>query len=570
MNHFKFRAFFALLICSVLLYLGAPPAIAGAAGAFTFAFINPFGLGYAGAPYPAIAGSTKSGLIASGGADVQEVLWTSDVLISAAQTTPFADNMTGAPGSGKPIINNRDTARVMGNQIVFNTVDSLGAPMIQGDATRVGNEEGLNPGNFRLTVDVGFVSAAISNTGLTQTVPGANWDKIIKPLIAKRLAKQQSDDVMQDLKVEATSDNTLFSRGTIDTLSTNDTFQMSLLIGGGSRLRDLGAMPMNASKVSKTATETPPAIQRYLHFGTDAGMRPIKDESGYQEAMRLAKERGDKNNLFTGEYSDVDGQIIYPWVNVRHGAIGSIGSALQVEALLGTALGGRTANSGNLPVGSGILDGGGSSTKAAATPRRNFFEFWSLFAYTPINGVTRTFNARSSSIAYGVIIDKTVGGGKVGFFSYTGNTGNQLTGVTFLGSTTTGNYNTAVGNVTWNAGAWLTAGDGAGFLGVSDGVFASGSFMMEANSKGVPLAFAFGLGEMAVVSGYGNVPLKDGTGRTAPMAHRLDYSGPYNQAFGTGMEVCWGTAAFKRPDGITPNYVLEIFARAHPSMPVIP
>lgn len=564
------RAFIALLICSFLLYLNVPLAFA-LGGGLLGGSLNFRELGFARAPYPAIAGSSKAGLISSGGADVQEVVWTTDVLISAQQTTPFADNMTGKPGSGKPIINNTDTSKVMGNQIVFNTVDALGAPIIQGNAVRVGQEEALNPGNFRLTVDIGWIGTGIDNTGLTQTIPGANYDKLAKKLIAKRLAKQQSDDVMQDLKCEANGTNTIFSgRKTLDTLGTNDTFQMSLVIGTGGRLRDLGAGPINARKpvFDEKATEDPPPIPRFLHFSTDLAMRPIKNESSYIQAMQLAKPRSDENNLFSGEYSDVDGQILYPWVNVRHGAIGSIGSACQVEALLGTALTGRTTNSGHLPAGVGILDGGGSATKAVATPLRNFFEFWSLFAYKPINGVTRTFNLRGSSIAYGLIIDNTVGGGKVGFFSYTGNTGNQLTGVTFLGSTTTGDYNTTVGAVTWNTGSYLTAADGSGYLGVSDGVFGSGSIMVEANNKGVPVCFGFGLGEMAVVSGYGNVPMKDGSGMK-PMANRTQYTGPHNQAFANGMEVCWGTAAFKRPDGVTPNFVLEVFARAMDGIPVI-
>lgn len=521
-----------------------------------------------GAAYPAIAGSTKAGLISIGGADVQETLWTMKVIQVAAQTSPFADNMTGPPGSGKPIVVNTDTSKVMGNQVVFNTIDNLGAPIVQGNGVRVGQEEQLKPGDFRLTVDIGWIGIGLDNTARTQTVPGMNYDELSATLTGRRLMKQQTDDVLQDAKAEATATNTYYAnRKTINTLKSADTFQTSLLVGGGGQLRDIGAAPMNARPLNPKATENPPPINKYLFFGTDVGMRPIKTESNYVQAAQFAQDRGDANNLFSGEYLNWDNMVMYPWVNIRHGGYGSIGSAMQPEALLGTALGGRTVASGVLPAGSGILNGGGSATAAAVTPLRNYFEFWSLYAYTPINGVTRTINFQGSSIAYGCIIDSTTG--KWTFFSYTGNTGNTLTGVVVSGSTTVGNYSvSAIGGVTWNTAPYTTASDGASFLGMNDGAVASGSLMMECNSIGVPLCFALGMGEMALVCGYGNVPIGDGSTLVA-RANRTSYTAPYSQAFGTGLQVCWGTAAFKRPDGVTPNYNLNIFARQQPGTPVV-
>lgn len=521
-----------------------------------FSFGN---LAYVSAPYPSILGSTKAQLIAVGGTDVEEVIWTRDVIISAAQQSPFHDNMTGAPGSGKPIIVNNDTTKVLGNQIVFNTVDNLGAPIVQGNAVRVGQEEQLKPGDFRLTVDISAVLAGIDNTAQAQTIIGDKYNDVVQRALARRLAKQQSDDVMQTLKCSAVAANTVYPNGkTFDTLLSSDTFQTSLVVKAGGLLRDNGCLPMNAAPNPDKATEEPPEIPRYLHFLTDAGARPIKTESNYVQAAQFAQDRGDKNNLFTGVYLDYDGHVIYPWINIRHGAYGSIGSALQPEALLGTALTGRTTNSGVLPAGSGILDGGGSATNAAVTPLRNYFEFWSLFAYKPINGVTQTYSPHGSAIAYGMIIDKTAG--KVGFFSYTGNTGNTLTGVVVIGSSTTGNYSSsAVGGVTWNTTPFLTAADGAGFLGVSDGAFASGSLMVECNSKGVPICFGLPMGEMAAVCGYGRVPTEGGGFKS--MANRIPYFAPYGQARGDALQVAWGVAAFQRPDGLTPNYALEAFAR---------
>jgi hypothetical protein len=45
------------------------------------------------------------------------------------------------------------------------------------------------------------------------------------------------------------------------------------------------------------------------------------------------------------------------------------------------------------------------------------------------------------------------------------------------------------------------------------------------------------------------------------MANRVPYFAPYGQARGDALQVSWGIAAFQRPDGLTPNYALEAFAR---------
>jgi hypothetical protein len=337
---------------------------------------------------------------------------------------------------------------------------------------------------------------------------------------------------------------------------------------------------MNAAKNPDSASATPPAIQRYMQFLTDVGARPIKTESAYLQGLSYAAERGKDNPLFTGDYQEWDNNIVYPWVNVRHGGYGSVGSALQPEALLGTAL---LAHSSGVNItlaadtvtdGShGILDGGGSATAASIVPLRNYFENFSLYSYTPINGVQTQSPMRAPSnpfanatTGYCAIIGKT--DGKWSFFSFGGNGGNTLTGVKRLGSVAEGDYATTVGQVSWNTGVYSTNADGNGFQGVSEGAVASGSVIYETNSKGVPLCFGLCLGEMALVEGYGRVPINGGASFKT-MVNRVDYTAPYGQAFGRGLEVAWGCAAFQRPDGLTPNYVLEVFSRQVPGFPII-
>jgi hypothetical protein len=554
--------------------------------------INPCAYGYVGmANIAAVAGSTKTQITTAATRD-EEVAWEMKVGVIAAASSPFADNMTGGPGSGKPIIVKNDFTKLRGTTINITTVDQLGGPVVGGNAARTGNEEAVSPGDFQLIVDLGFFPVAIDNTGKSQTVIGAEWDDISQELLAVRIAKQQSDDAMQDLKCEATTDNLILPNGkTIDTLGTADVFSTGIIEKSGGRLHDLGAIPFDA-RTTTMKDQMQGRINRYLQFTSQQNARPLKGDSVWQEAAKFAKERGDKNPLFTGEYYEYDNNVLYPWHVIQHGAIGSIGAALQPDALLGqdilahssgtniyiTANGTSTGSTNNVTgaAGHGLISGGGSAGKSTATPLRNFFEFFPLYAYSPINRVTRTYNARPTgsfaNTGFFIIIDSVTG--KVSFFSYTGNTGNQLTGVTRLGSATEGDYATTVGNVTWdttstppNNQGYTTVADGAGFLGLSDGAIAAGSKIYETNSKGVPLGYGFGLGEMALVCGYGRIALPGNS--FAKGIHRTEWIMPHNQAFSKGIETCYGTAAFKRPDGKTPNYTLNVFARKIDGVPVI-
>ena len=279
--------------------------------AITVGIINPFNGALTGmAAYPAIAGSTKSQIIGVS-PEGEEIIWEHEVIQSAAQQSPFADNMTGGVGSGKPIVIKNNTKVVAGQSIVISTVDSLGAPLVQGNAVRVGQEEQVKPGDFLLKTSLGWIGAGIDNTGLTQTIVGQDWDNLSKQLIARRLAKQQSDDALTALKHGATVNNTVYPVGkTIDTLSSSDKYTTSLIVRSSGALKDLGAAPMNARLNPDSPSAKPPAIPRYMQFLTDAGARPIKNDSNYLLGMQLAKDRGDGNNLFTGDYSDWDGNII--------------------------------------------------------------------------------------------------------------------------------------------------------------------------------------------------------------------------------------------------------------------
>lgn len=526
--------------------------------------INPFVSSAIGMAQASINAQTKANIITLA-AEGEEVLWEHKVIQMAAQMSPFADNMTGQLGSGKPFIQRNDTTKVIGTKITIPTVERTGNRGVQGAGERVGNEDRLRPGDFQLTVDLWWYGLGISNTGKAQTIIGDGWDDLAMNEAAERLDKKLSDDKMMVLRAAAGTENIVYPNGkALDTLLSSDTFSTSLVISGTGQLRDIGARPMNMRKVTAKGAVPLPPVPGFMVFVTDTGARPIKQDSLYAQAVQLAQERGADNNFFTGQYLEIDGSYLYPWQNIRHGGYGSIGSALQPEAKLGTPVV-AYATLTTFPGGAGSstaggLDGGGS-TAAAALTDVDWFEFFRLFAYTPTNGITQTVG---TGTRYFSIINAT--NGKVSFFSFTGNSGRQLTGLYRLGAATTGDYKTAIGDVTYNAGAWTLAASG-GYAGLDVGLIPAGSLILECNSKGVALSEAFGLGEMAAVCGFGRIPLPQGGFKT--MANRTEWVEPHNRAFARGIEICHGTRAFLRPDGVAPNFTNLIFARQHPQMPVV-
>ncbi len=313
---------------------------------------------------------------------------------------------------------------------------------------------------------------------------------------------------------------------------------------------------------------TAPPILQYIIFSTDANNRPIKNDQDYLDGIQLAQARGNENPQFTGQYQTWDGHVIYSWQNIQHDAYASIGSALQPEALLGSAILARTQSTvlpgGVTSAAAGGILGGGNATAATwsfggQVPQ--YFEFFSNYTWTftngntAIGGPTRAAGTRYFMIQNGSGADV----GKWSFFSFTTNTGNVLSGLKRLGSVAANDYATTIGDVTWNSGAWTTAASG-GFAGVTDGAIPIGSKIYEANAKGVPIGAGFILGQMSGVCGYGRL-VDQKTKSFKTVASFVEYDAPYGQSTGIGIQICHGTAAFQRVDTKTPNFVLYWEAR---------
>lgn len=540
--------------------------------------INPWAgpvLNAAPSAYPGANAQSVAQMLAAN-PDAQQVLYEKTLIAEAEQSSPFNDNMIGTLGSGKPFVNHPDTTVLAGQQIVIPVYTALGGPGIYGGNVIVGNEEQLNQNSFRLQVGLYTQNpVAITNQAWAETIPGEKWPMTIRDLLKKRLGKKLSDDKMMTLITSAGANfNVVYpnNRSSIDQLLTADRFQTSLIISAAGRAKDIGAIPCDMRKPKEQMNFDAPPILRYIVFSTEANNRAIWNDQDYLDGVQWAMERGQDNNLFTGDYAPWNGHLIYSWQNIQHDAYASIGSALQPEALLGSAILARTQSSvipGGATSGAsgGILGGG---TAAAATVSfggqvPQYFEFFDNYTWTFTNGLTGTI--RTGTRYFAIINGSGAAVGKVSFFSFTTNNGNMLSGLTRLGAIAGQDYATTVGDVVWNTGAWTTAASGS-FAGVWDGAIPIGSKIYETNSKGVPIGAGFVLGEMAGVCGYGRL-VDQKTKAFKTMASFVEYDAPYGQSTGIGIQISHGTSAFKRVDTNTPNFVLYWTARDISGFPTV-
>jgi hypothetical protein len=235
-----------------------------------------------------------------------------------------------------------------------------------------------------------------------------------------------------------------------------------------------------------------------------------------------------------------------------HADYGPVGSTLLPRAFLGVAIPADDLTHDIL--------GGGDATGAALLPAPNYFEFFSNSPYTFTNG--NTIAADVTTVRYVAIINLTgAAAGKIGFYSYQVNNGNKLVILGRLRAAAAGISVTTLGGVVYNVAPWTAAGAG-NFAGITDS-HPIGSLIVETNSFGVPFCGSLMLGEAAGVCGHGSLK-----GRNA-MGARTEENRNHGMDHGIGIETVYGSAATKRVDGKTPNYVYVESAYAVDGFPAV-
>lgn len=290
----------------------------------------------------------------SGGADVVDLnvntatemdeaipeKWATDLRADADRATFWGPNFEGEEGSGKPIIRRDDFVTEPGDTIHIQVISPLTRAGKTGNTTLAGTEEQINLGQFDLTAD--WVRHAIGFNRRATRRAVFNSAKVAEKLLAKWLAKKIDDDMFQRLIVTE-SPTTLFA-GDVATalgLSGANVFTPDEIDRCKLKLMSFGALPFDV--IMDNGQERP----MYGIVISEVSEYQLKSNSTWNQALREAEIRGQKNRLWTGALGQWNGVIIYTSPTIQ--ASGKKwGSYIRPEARLS---GSHTAAVGTITVG---------------------------------------------------------------------------------------------------------------------------------------------------------------------------------------------------------------------------
>lgn len=493
------------------------------------------------ANYTAITPRTLSDF--TGVSNSQEQKWAAYVVLESRGKHPFKIMISGYKG-GTPIQEVMDTRKLRGDTIHMTTEAPLGGAGVQGDSTRVGNEEKSRHNVYSFTVGMKWHGTAVTKLAKAQTVPGQAFDKNASLKLAEWLAWQQGWDIEMELRDKLHGSNTVYANGrlSIDSLGTAD------FLTGYDITRSNILLSTNQGKPIRQVKDNSGAPRKqYVLVSTDRALEKWKLQSSYQSLLAKAQPRGDGNPLFNGSLPDWFGNIIFEY-SVEFGTqYGPIGCGSVPVAVLGEAI----AANNTAPT----IKGGGNATGAALTGPQYFAAFRNA-AYTGFEG--EKIAVDSSTRRYWMIWNTSGSdAGKFGFYSGTANNGNQLTADERLRSSASGGAVTTLtgSTITWNSAPWTST-----YLTDAHPV---GSLIFECNSKGVPFAYSWLMGSEALISGYGS------TDQGVAMAHPTKEVQDHGRVTALGIEAIWGCKATPRTDGMVNGYVGIVSAFSLPGMPDI-
>lgn len=408
-------------------------------------------------------------------------LWHKGVLVGE-QTADFFANLEGMR-KDSPIRAVTDTAKGAGQKITFTTRSGYYGRGKQGDAmfTALSDFEKTKLSDFELKVD--WLRHATSVNERAEEVMGLR-DEITSGdnvELGKWLGRKKSDQMFGLFQLLLPTDNVLVAGAkTVATLGSADTLDWSEIVRMGTTLQPLGGRPAN---ILKKGVSVDP-IHSNIVIGTVPALSSLKLDSSYLTLRAQAEVRGAENTIFGGGYCNVDGHVIREYNALDHDGVGAVGSFMNPRAFLGVPI---TAGTAAFDV-----TGGGADNTANAETGVDFFQYFSGFAYPFLQNVGGSAFAPGSSTRYVIVYNKTgADAGKWGFYSYTtGNDGQKITVAGRLGSAASGIRATTLGGVTWDSAVHTDA-------------HPTGSIVIQANAKGVPIGSTLMLGASAAVRGYG-------------------------------------------------------------------
>lgn len=424
--------------------------------------------------------NTGSSLATMAPAAVRQ-LWQKGVQIGE-QTEDFFANLEGER-KDSPIRTVTDTSKGAGQKITFTTRSGYYGRGKQGDSmfTALSDFEKAQISSFDLKVD--WLRHATSINERAEEVMGlrgeiASSDNIE---LGKWLGRKKSDQLFGMFHLLLPSDNILVAGAKTEaTLGSADTLDWNEIVRLGTTLQPLGGKPANILRAGANAAP----IHSNIVISTVPSLSSLKIDSSYLTLRAQAGVRGDNNTIFRGGYDAVDGHVIKEYNPLDHDGIGAVGSFMNPRAFLADAVAAGTA--------AFDITGGGADNLTNTRTDIDFFQYFEGFAFPFLENITGSAFSPPSKTKYVIIYNKTgANAGKWGFYSYTtGNNGQKITVNGRLAAAASGIAATTLGAVTWDAAVHTDA-------------HPTGSVIIAANAKGVPIGTTLMLGACAAYRGYG-------------------------------------------------------------------
>jgi N4-gp56 family major capsid protein len=449
----------------------------------------------------------------------------------------------------------RDLKAQGGDKVHFTVISAPGGPGAIGERSLKGAESHSKFKTYSVTVDWHRDAVAFTKKQIAFMATGNVLEETTAELLKLKMGIWKQNDMMMGL-IHRGSGNTYRPNGKTsrNALSKTDTLSLTLASTAKARLNTLGAKP-----ISHTMGTNGDHINGFLTFASEYAFLDIRNDSGYQNAVRDGGARGGENPLFSGKLVTWQGQNFYEHIVTDQDWDDYVGSPIQPKAVnaVGFNAGGAS--------GSCVLKGSSTTTTSL------YFQFFPGFRYEFTEDDKLPSNT-TEAYAWAINPD-----GSIAFLAYAGTTGftgvagNQITLSKVLSSAagTSGQGATTVGGLVIGGSASvnattrvLTAGtsptlpsDIASYV-LVDRVDV-GAVIIPANSKGVPIGYGFIFGAHAACRAYGSVQMNG-----------IEQEDDYSFIKGRGYEMVYGQAPTINTNGVTNGYLLLEFACDHEGYPV--
>lgn len=476
------------------------------------------------------------------------------------QFTSVVDPKVLANGGMRSIFGKKNDLAKGGGQVVnFGTIGTPGGPGVTGDTELTGNTSKSLFGSYQAVVDWVRDGVEWTKDDEAHIAAGGSIEQVSVNLLAEKMGITKENSMLKRLIDSALAANGTMgneagnvfrpnNRMTLDSLTADDTLSLEAASACRARLGTLGAKPLKRFK-SKTGS----IVNGYLLFSTQTGMQPIRNDSGFQNAVAQGDDRGENNANFTGELLNWQGNSFFEQQVIDNDWDDYKGNPLIAKAQVTVAVDLEGANKDKLIVNSENL-------------KSLYFQWFrgKAYKYNRIEDLIVDTNTY-----YGWAINPN--GSRV-FFSYaaSGNNGNQITITNILSPAVSGTTvdATTVGELVLGSGASVASNiitlgtgttlptEGPNGAWVYSNKIEANAVIFQANAKGVTYSCSFMLGTMAACFATGKVDM-------SPIEQVRDFG----FVKGRGFEMIYGTSVVKNAAKKVNGYLLIEHAVEHEGYP---